>query len=401
MTVSEVAAEFPVTRSAISQHLLVLADAGLVEAERVGRQRIYRVRPGGLRTLQAEIDKFWTDELDQLVADANTLRSQPMSYTKSVLLPVTPDEAFALITDPERLRRWQTVTAVVDLRAGGGFRWTVTPGHRAGGTFRDVVPGERLVFGWGWDGDADLPYDASTVTITLEPADGGTRVTLVHEGLTAEQAALHEEGWKHFFARLEQLVATGDAGPDEWAWAPADLTPVVATEAVLAVIQPVLRKLTPEDQPRATPCTDFTCHEVATHLMTSLVQLGAMAGGTVTNPESGSLEHRISTMTGQAIDAWRTVDMEGTVPGFGGELPASYAASILPVELLLHGWDLAQGSGQTLCVSDEVVAYVAGLAETVIPGGRGTAFADELTPAAGADAVDRLAAYAGRTPMRA
>ena len=73
-TVTDVASGFPVTRSAISQHLLVLAEAGLVEAEKVGRQRIYRVRPSGLRTLQAEIDRFWTDELDQLVTDAHTLR---------------------------------------------------------------------------------------------------------------------------------------------------------------------------------------------------------------------------------------------------------------------------------------------------------------------------------------
>ena len=58
------------TRSAISQHLLVLADAGLVEAEKVGRQRIYRVIPAGLQTLQAEIDRFWTNELDLLVSDA-------------------------------------------------------------------------------------------------------------------------------------------------------------------------------------------------------------------------------------------------------------------------------------------------------------------------------------------
>jgi DNA-binding transcriptional ArsR family regulator len=76
-TVSDIAAEFPVTRSAISQHLLVLADAGLVDAEKVGRQRIYRVLPSGLRKLQAEVDRFWTHELDQLVADAHTLRREP------------------------------------------------------------------------------------------------------------------------------------------------------------------------------------------------------------------------------------------------------------------------------------------------------------------------------------
>jgi DNA-binding transcriptional ArsR family regulator len=74
MTVTEIADHFPVTRSAISQHLLLLAGAGLLEAEKVGRQRIYRVVPSGLATLQAEIDKFWTDELDQLVADAHEMR---------------------------------------------------------------------------------------------------------------------------------------------------------------------------------------------------------------------------------------------------------------------------------------------------------------------------------------
>ena len=73
-TVGDIAAEFPVTRSAISQHLLVLADAGLVDAEKIGRQRLYRVLPQGLQKLQAEIDKFWTDELDLLVADAQRLQ---------------------------------------------------------------------------------------------------------------------------------------------------------------------------------------------------------------------------------------------------------------------------------------------------------------------------------------
>ena len=75
-TVGEIAAEFTVTRSAISQHLLVLAEAGLVDAEKAGRQRIYRVLPSGLQKLQAEIDRFWTDELDVLVADADNLRRE-------------------------------------------------------------------------------------------------------------------------------------------------------------------------------------------------------------------------------------------------------------------------------------------------------------------------------------
>lgn len=74
-TVNDIAAEFTVTRSAISQHLGVLSEVGLVAAEKVGRQRIYRVLPSGLRQLQAEIDRFWTDELDLLVADAHALNA--------------------------------------------------------------------------------------------------------------------------------------------------------------------------------------------------------------------------------------------------------------------------------------------------------------------------------------
>ena len=323
-----------------------------------------------------------------------------MSYTKSTVLPVTPDEAFALITEPERLRRWQTVSAVVDLRAGGTYRWTVTPGHVVAGTFREVEPGRRIVFGWGWEDNPDLPYDGSTVTVTVEPAEGGSLVTLVHEGLTEQQAKSHAEGWDHYFERLERLATTGDAGPDEWAYAPENLTPIVAAEATLAALQPILRRLTPEDQPKPTPCADFTCHALAVHLMTSIAQLGAMAGGTVTNPEQGSLENKVSVMAGQAIDAWRKVDLDGTVAEPGGSaMPASFAATILPVELALHGWDLAQSSGQTVHISDELVDYLRGLAEGLVPGGRGSSFGDEVAPPEGARPLDRLAAYAGRTTM--
>jgi uncharacterized protein (TIGR03086 family) len=324
-----------------------------------------------------------------------------MSFTKTAHLPVSPDEAFALITQPERLRRWQTVSATVDLRAGGAYRWTVTPGHVAAGTYREVEPGRRIVFGWGWEGNPELLPDASTVTVTIEPSEGGSLVTLVHDGLTAEQAAMHAEGWNHYFERLEKLATTGSAGQDEWAWAPESLDPLTAADAALAVIQPILRNLTADDRPKPTPCAEFTCHELAVHLFGSLQQLGAMAGATVVNPEEGSLENKVSVMAAQAIDGWRARGVEGTIPGPGGnEMPAAFAASILPVELILHGWDLAQGSGQELHVSDELVVYLQGLAEVFVPVARPNgSFGAEVTPAADASPIDRLAAYAGRTPI--
>ncbi len=325
-----------------------------------------------------------------------------MSFTKTAHLPVSPDEAFALITEPERLRRWQVVAAVVDLRAGGSYRWTITPGHAAAGTFKEVEPGKRIVFGWGWDGSPDLPKDASTVTITVEPTDGGSLVTLVHEGLTEEQAVAHAQGWNHYFERLEKLASTGTAGVDEWALAPEDLDPLSAAYAVLASIQPMLRGLTEADRPKPSPCSEFTNHDVAEHLLQSMSLLGAMAGAEVVNPAVGSLENRVSVMAEQTIEAWRAHGLDGMVAGPGGsEMPAAMGAGIVSIELLLHGWDLAQGSGQELHVSDEVVAYVRTLAEQIIPGGRGRSFAEEVPPTPDAGALDRLAAFAGRRPIAA
>jgi uncharacterized protein (TIGR03086 family) len=326
-----------------------------------------------------------------------------MTFTKTAHLPVPPDEAFALVTRPDRLRRWQAVSAYVDLRAGGEYRWTITPGHVAAGTFREVEPGKRIVFGWGWEGSSELPPDASMITVTVEPAEGGSLVTLVHEGLDEQQTAQHAEGWHHYFERLERLASTGTAGQDEWAWAPEDLDPVVAAEAALATIQPMLRSLTPDDQPKPTPCADFSCHELAEHLFVSLEQIGGMAGVSVVNPKEGSLENRISVMAAQAIDGWRARGLQGSIPGHGDdEMPASFAASVLPLELILHGWDLAQGSGQELHASDELIAYLQGLAEVVVPSGRlNGSFGAEVVPADDASPLDQLAAYAGRKPVAA
>ena len=76
-TVSELAEHFTVTRPAISQHLAVLADAGLVTARKDGRQRFYSVVPAGIAQLRAEIDRFWSTELDLLVADATRRATAP------------------------------------------------------------------------------------------------------------------------------------------------------------------------------------------------------------------------------------------------------------------------------------------------------------------------------------
>lgn len=61
--VVELAAVVPVSRPAVSQHLRVLKDAGLVVSEPVGTRRIYRVDPDGLAALRADLERFWGSTL--------------------------------------------------------------------------------------------------------------------------------------------------------------------------------------------------------------------------------------------------------------------------------------------------------------------------------------------------
>ena len=61
--VGELANELPVSRPAVSQHLKVLLDAGLVSARSEGSRRIYGIDPDGVGALRAYLDRFWNRAL--------------------------------------------------------------------------------------------------------------------------------------------------------------------------------------------------------------------------------------------------------------------------------------------------------------------------------------------------
>ena len=74
-TATELTAVIPISRQAVAKHLGVLAEAGLVQAERVGRETRYRTRPGALRPAAswlATADAAWTTRLDRLKHQAES-----------------------------------------------------------------------------------------------------------------------------------------------------------------------------------------------------------------------------------------------------------------------------------------------------------------------------------------
>ena len=61
LAAGEIAANFDVTRSAISRHVGVLKQAGLLSERREGTRRLFRARPEGLADLRSFLDEFWSD----------------------------------------------------------------------------------------------------------------------------------------------------------------------------------------------------------------------------------------------------------------------------------------------------------------------------------------------------
>jgi DNA-binding transcriptional ArsR family regulator len=70
LSAGEIAAHFDVSRPAVSQHLTVLKEAGLVSERRNGTRRLYRARPEGLAELKEFLEDFWGPRLEALKREA-------------------------------------------------------------------------------------------------------------------------------------------------------------------------------------------------------------------------------------------------------------------------------------------------------------------------------------------
>jgi uncharacterized protein YndB with AHSA1/START domain len=126
-----------------------------------------------------------------------------------------PEKVFAAWTDPEKVKRWMgpegvtVLSAETDARVGGKYHWVArTPDgetHEVSGSYREVVPNEKLVFTWAWK---STPERVSQVTVTLRPDGSGTLLTLTHEQFFDDEARdRHRHGWTGSLDKLERLFA--------------------------------------------------------------------------------------------------------------------------------------------------------------------------------------------------
>ncbi len=242
-------------RPAVSQHLRVLHEAGLVTIRAEGNRRMYRARTEGLTDMWRYLDEMWTDRLARLKiaaeqtewpqrrraqlrasktskqsgdpAESNrrkpkppdegqAVRDQPTALRtieQRVRIAATPETVWMFWTDPARLCEGWGIRAEVEPRPGGTFRVIMgDDGPVMSGAFVAVEPFTRLVFSFGWEGNpmGDALAPGSTeVEVTLTAVDGDTDVCLVHRELPGTHADMHASGWSLFVGeRLGPAIAS-------------------------------------------------------------------------------------------------------------------------------------------------------------------------------------------------
>ncbi|MEQ1951481.1 SRPBCC domain-containing protein [Mesorhizobium sp. CN2-181] len=128
------------------------------------------------------------------------------------------DFVFRCWTEPERLNRWCCPKGFTlpfsegDIRPGGSFKTCMRApdgtDHWLCGTYREIVPPERLVFSHRWLNDKGEHEHETVVTITLREQDGKTLLTL-HQAFFLSEASRdgHRGGWNETLDNLAEYLA--------------------------------------------------------------------------------------------------------------------------------------------------------------------------------------------------
>jgi DNA-binding transcriptional ArsR family regulator len=222
--VGVIAAALPVSRPAVSQHLRVLADAGLVTVATAGTRHLYAADPSGLAALQAWVEARWASALDRFAEDVTrrtTMDAPPIApIVKTRTVPCDAVTAFALFTD--RIADWWPVAthsiagdAVRDIRVEGrvGGRVVEVVADGTEHSWADVLawdPPHRFVLSWHPN---PAPIAASRLEVRFRAVAGGTEVTLEHSGweeFGTDGPALrdgYETGWDVVLEPFERAAA--------------------------------------------------------------------------------------------------------------------------------------------------------------------------------------------------
>ncbi len=130
----------------------------------------------------------------------------------TIQTPASPDVAWAALTEPEGIAEWFTDASPLG-SVGDAYRLNFGDGSVVEGVLRLVEPGRSFAHTWVW---AEVePVQETLVTWSIEPVEGGTRVTLTHDGWA--EAGLdetarndHEGYWTGYLEDLTDVLGEAD-----------------------------------------------------------------------------------------------------------------------------------------------------------------------------------------------
>lgn len=225
--VGELASGLPVSRPAVSQHLRVLKEAGLVTERQEGTRRLYRLDPAGLGEVRSYLDRFWDNALADFKAaaerreeEAMTTQAADLTVRKTVTVAASIESAFEVFT--ERIATWwpldtyslgesRTKDVVMEGREGGRV-YEVIEGGEEGywATVTAWEPPRRLALSWKVNPEAAAPTE---IEVRFTTEGEGTRVELEHRGFerlgegAPKSSKNYGEGWELILGRY-----AGEAG---------------------------------------------------------------------------------------------------------------------------------------------------------------------------------------------
>jgi DNA-binding transcriptional ArsR family regulator len=222
--VSDLARGLPVSRPAVSQHLKVLKDAGLVFDIRAGKQRIYQVDPEGLAAFRAELDRFWSKTLatfktvveQPTEGDPMSIQAADTSVQTSIVVEAPVARAFKVFTEDfgsfkpaeHNMLGVEIAETVFEPKVGGLLYDRGVDGNVC--RWARVLaydPPNSLLLSWDispqWQIEADPTKTSEWEVRFVAETPQRTRVEIEHRKLDR-----HGEGW--------QGVREGVAGDQGW-----------------------------------------------------------------------------------------------------------------------------------------------------------------------------------------
>jgi uncharacterized protein YndB with AHSA1/START domain/DNA-binding transcriptional ArsR family regulator len=239
-TLSELAEGLAMSRQAVTKHLAVLEEAGLVTAVRRGRERHHHLNPAPLADVADRwIRRYHRGRVDALTdlrraledpVTETTTHSAATAFVYVSYIRTTPEKLWQALTTPAFIRRYfDGGGPESDWQEGSSVRWSMggepprdwdqhvleaDPPRRLAYTWHNYQPEMQAMFGWSDEQLTALQQEPiSRVAFEIEPvAENAVKLTVTHDGFVpgSEMLAGISGGWPGILSNLKSLLETGE-----------------------------------------------------------------------------------------------------------------------------------------------------------------------------------------------